>query len=125
MPATAASKRTWSLPLPVQPWATAPAPWARADSTSLRAMRGRDSDEMRGYWPSYRAPAFRVGRTYSSASSRRASTISTAAAPAAWARAVADSTSTPWPTSTSRATTSARYSSASQRRATDVSRPPE
>ena len=27
------SKRTWSLPLPVQPWATASAPWRRAAST--------------------------------------------------------------------------------------------
>ena len=38
---TAMSKRTWSLPLPVQPWATASAPSFRATSTSSWASSGR------------------------------------------------------------------------------------
>ena len=49
-----------------------------------------------------------IGSTYSSANSSRASTITTSAAPA-WQRARSDcSASMPWPTSTSRAITSAR-----------------
>ena len=39
--ATAASKRTWSLPLPVQPWATESAPSSRATLARCRAMTGR------------------------------------------------------------------------------------
>ena len=35
------SKRTWSLPLPVAPWATASAPSRRATSTWAWAMSGR------------------------------------------------------------------------------------
>ena len=34
------SNRTWSLPLPVQPWAMASAPSALAISTSFLAMMG-------------------------------------------------------------------------------------
>ena len=56
------SKRTWSLPLPVQPWATASAPKRRAASTRCLTMTGRDSDETSGYLPSYRALARRAGR---------------------------------------------------------------
>ena len=37
----ASSKRTWSLPLPVQPWQMASAPSALAISTSRLAMMGR------------------------------------------------------------------------------------
>ena len=44
----ATSKRTWSLPLPVQPWATASAPWARATSTRCFTMTGRDSADTSG-----------------------------------------------------------------------------
>ena len=40
---TETSMRTWSFPLPVQPWATAVAPSARATSTSSRAISGRES----------------------------------------------------------------------------------
>ena len=46
------SKRTWSLPLPVQPWAMASAPWRRAAATRCLTMTGRDSDEISGYLPS-------------------------------------------------------------------------
>ena len=35
------SKRTWSLPLPVAPWATASQPVSRATSAWCLAMRGR------------------------------------------------------------------------------------
>ena len=42
------SKRTWSLPLPVQPWATASAPWYRAASTRCFTMTGRDSADTSG-----------------------------------------------------------------------------
>ncbi len=38
---TPISTRTWSLPLPVQPWATAVAPYLWAVSTSFLAMSGR------------------------------------------------------------------------------------
>merc|ERR1711965_910720 len=40
-PLIATSKRTWSLPFPVQPWATASAPTSRATSTSRLAIKGR------------------------------------------------------------------------------------
>ena len=56
------SKRTWSLPLPVQPWATASAPCWRAAATRCLTMTGRDSDEISGYLPSYLALACRAGR---------------------------------------------------------------
>ncbi len=46
------SKRTWSLPLPVQPWPTASAPWRRADATRCSTMTGRESADTRGYLPS-------------------------------------------------------------------------
>ena len=49
---TPTSKRTWSLPLPVQPSATAPAPWRRASATKWRTITGRDSAETSGYFPS-------------------------------------------------------------------------
>ena len=55
------SKRTWSLPLPVQPWATASAPCWRAAATRCLTMTGRDSAETSGYLPSYRALALRAG----------------------------------------------------------------
>ena len=49
---TPTSKRTWSLPLPVHPWATAVAPWRRASATRWRTMTGRDRAETSGYFPS-------------------------------------------------------------------------
>ena len=42
------SNRTWSLPLPVQPCATASAPVSRATSTSICEISGRDSAETSG-----------------------------------------------------------------------------
>ncbi len=44
--------RTWSLPLPVQPWAIVPASSISAISTSLRAISGRPSAVASGYCPS-------------------------------------------------------------------------
>jgi hypothetical protein len=41
--ATVASIRTWSLPLPVQPWAIVSQPDARACSTASCAISGRPS----------------------------------------------------------------------------------
>ena len=46
------SKRTWSLPLPVQPWATVVAPNSRAALTRCLVMTGRERAETRGYLPS-------------------------------------------------------------------------
>jgi hypothetical protein len=40
---TAESSRTWSLPLPVQPWAIASQPESRAFSTAILAISGRPS----------------------------------------------------------------------------------
>ena len=42
------SKRTWSLPLPVQPWATIEAPWYFAAATRCLTISGRDSAETSG-----------------------------------------------------------------------------
>ena len=47
------SKRTWSLPLPVQPWATATAPSFWATLTRWRQMAGRDRALSSGYLFSY------------------------------------------------------------------------
>ena len=41
--ATTASMRTWSFPLPVQPWATVSAPCSRATSQAILARSGRPS----------------------------------------------------------------------------------
>ncbi|SLI04332.1 Uncharacterised protein [Mycobacteroides abscessus subsp. abscessus] len=45
------SKRTWSLPLPVQPCATVSAPWNLAASTRCLTISGRLIAETSGYWP--------------------------------------------------------------------------
>ena len=42
------SKRTWSLPVPVQPWATVEAPKRLAAATRCMTMTGRDSAETTG-----------------------------------------------------------------------------
>ena len=42
------SKRTWSLPLPVQPCDDRVAPWFRAAATRCLTMTGRDSAETSG-----------------------------------------------------------------------------
>ena len=49
---TPTSKRTWSLPLPVQPCATAVARWRRASATRWRTITGRDNADTSGYFPS-------------------------------------------------------------------------
>ncbi len=49
---TLTSKRTWSLPFPVQPCATASAPCSRAAATRCREMTGRESADTSGYLPS-------------------------------------------------------------------------
>ncbi len=80
------SKRTWSLPLPVQPWATASAPNSRAAATRWRVITGRDSDDTSGYLPSYRAFALIALATRRCAYSSRASTTRASIAPATSAR---------------------------------------
>ena len=42
------SKRTWSLPLPVQPCATRPAPCSRATRARWATISGRDSADTSG-----------------------------------------------------------------------------
>jgi hypothetical protein len=99
------SKRTWSLPLPVQPWATASAPASRAAATTFSAMRGRASEDTSGYRPSYSALACSAGQQNRVTYSSRASATSSSA-PAAAARARTASWSMGWPTSTRTARTS-------------------
>ena len=60
---TVSSKRTWSLPLPVHPCATASAPSFSAISTMCFAMSGRANDVPSKYSRSYTAPACNVGKT--------------------------------------------------------------
>ena len=67
------SNRTWSLPLPVQPWATVEAPNWRAAATRWREITGREIADTSGYASMYRAFAFKVGMQYCSANSSRAS----------------------------------------------------
>ena len=55
------SKRTWSLPLPVQPWARPSAPYFRAIATWCFTINGRDSADTSGYLPSYSALARMTG----------------------------------------------------------------
>ena len=69
----ATSKRTWSLPLPVHPWATVEAPNWRAALTRCLAITGREIAETSGYLPSYSALALSAGMQYSLANSSRAS----------------------------------------------------
>src|SRR5258708_3663696 len=73
----------------------------------------------------YIALARKAGRAKSRANSSRASTTMTSEAPQASPRARNRSSSTPWPTSTAIAITSAPYLSLSQPIATEVSSPPE
>ena len=121
------SKRTWSLPLPVQPCATASAPCSRGGAHEVpRDDRPRQRGHERVLALVERVGPQR-GQTYSSANSARASTTFASTAPAASARSriVSQSSSAPWPTSTASATTSAPHSSPIHRTATEVSRPPE
>src|SRR5674536_21286 len=77
------SKRTWSLPLPVQPWASALAPYRRAASTMCLTITGRDSAETSGYRSMYSALARSAGRQWSSANSSLRSSTSASTAPQA------------------------------------------
>ena len=122
---TATSKRTWSLPLPVQPWATASAPFARGDldeqlgderpgergGQRVGALVQRVGLEVRpdevGHEALARIHDVRAGRA------------------GAIARASTPSRSEPPPRSTVSVTTSTPYCSRSQATATDVSSPPE
>src|SRR5699024_8405213 len=67
------SKRTWSLPLPVQPWATAVPLCSLAASAMCLTISGREIAETSGYSFMYRPLALIVGRQYSLANSSRAS----------------------------------------------------
>jgi hypothetical protein len=55
--------RTWSLPLPVQPWAIVSQPVSRAASTASFAISGRPSAVNSGYPPPYSALALIPGST--------------------------------------------------------------
>jgi hypothetical protein len=56
------SKRTWSLPLPVQPWAMASAPSLSAISTIRLAMMGRANEVPRRYFSRTSRPPSGVGK---------------------------------------------------------------
>ena len=120
------SKRTWSLPLPVQPWEMVSAPNWWAARTRCLEISGREMAETSGYTPSYMALAFRAFMQYSLANSFRASTTYASTAPQASARFLMVSRlSPPWPTSRDTATTSLPVRSLRYGMATEVSRPPE
>jgi hypothetical protein len=104
----ASSKRSWSLPFPVQPCTTASAPRSSATEATASAITGRDSAEISGYFPSYSAFAFSARATTSSANSALRSRRMTSFAPAARPRANAGAKSVACPTSTSTATTSSK-----------------
>ena len=57
------SNRTWSLPLPVHPCASASAPTLCAISTWALAMIGRAIAVPSRYRPSYTPPVMIVGKT--------------------------------------------------------------
>ena len=122
------SKRTWSLPLPVQPCATASAPCSRATSTRCCTMTGRDErgDE--------RVLAFVEGVGLQGAAAvvvgelgrgrrRRAPRWRRRGGPRS--RMVSQLSSARWPTSTASAMTSTSHSAVIQWTATEVSSPPE
>ena len=80
------SKRTWSLPLPVHPWATASAPWRlRSGDEVLDDHRPRTATTRAGTALVERVRGERRTQ-YSSANSSRQSTTSASTAPAARAR---------------------------------------
>ena len=81
------SKRTWSLPLPVQPWATYLAPNWWATATRCFAMSGRDSALTSGYLFSYMALASMAQERYSLAKVSRMSMTAQPMAPVASALA--------------------------------------
>ena len=67
------SKRTWSLPFPVQPCAIVLAPNCLAAITRCLEIKGRDNAETSGYCPSYIPFANSAGMQYSFANSSLAS----------------------------------------------------
>src|SRR5215212_6972955 len=99
MEAVVTSKRTWSLPFPVEPCATCVAPTSRAASTSFFAMSGRPSAVKSGYFPPYSAFAIIAGATYSLANSALASRTKASVAPISSAFAFTSSEGSPWPRS--------------------------
>ncbi len=120
------SKRTWSLPLPVQPCAMYLA-WCRcASSTRCLTMIGRLIAERSGYLFSYSALArSALARNSSTYSSRTSLTIdSTAPIVSAFWRTNSRSWRS-WPTSIASAMTSTSWFSCSHLMATEVSSPPE
>src|SRR5262249_39512394 len=117
------SKRTWSLPLPVQPCATVDAPTSRATAITSSAMQGRARPDTIGYLPSYIPFARIAGTRYSAANRSTASATRTLAAPARCPRSTICAKSSCCPTSTATACPS-KPRSASHRIVTDVSRPP-
>ena len=89
------SKRTWSLPLPVQPWETTLARYVLAAAARCRTISGRESALTSGYRSMYSALARSAGRQKSSANSSRASTTTASTAPQSSARRRMTSRSSP------------------------------
>jgi len=77
------SKRTWSLPFPVQPWPPASAPCSRAALTRCLAMIGRDSADRAGAPLVSRVCLERGTRKSRRNSSRTSVTMHSTARPAA------------------------------------------
>ena len=120
------SKRTWSLPLPVQPCAMYFAPNLWAASTRCLEMSGRDSAETSGYLFSYMALAASALARYSLANVSRMSTTRQSSAPDLSAFCLIFSRpSCSCPTSPTTAMTSTPLFSWSHLMQHDVSRPPE
>jgi len=121
-----ASKRTWSLPLPVQPCAMYFAPNLCAASTRCLEISGRDSADTSGYLFSYRALAASALDRKSWANTSRMSTTRHSTAPVFNAFCLIFSRpSCSCPTSPTTAMTSRFFSSWSHLMHTDVSSPPE
>ena len=122
----ASSKRTWSLPLPVHPWAIYFAPNLCAASTRCFEIRGRESADTSGYLFSYIAFAASAFVRYSCANIWRISTTMHSSAPTRKAFSLTFSRpSCSCPTSPTTAMTSRFISSCNHFMQQDVSRPPE
>ena len=94
----ASSNRTWSLPLPVAPWAMASAPSASAISASFLPMTGRAKAVPSRYF-SYLASIMTDGTMISSHISSVRSAMMSLLAPVLMAFSSRPSSSSPWPTS--------------------------
>src|SRR5207249_4543954 len=115
-----------SLPLPVQPWATAWAPIRCARATWWAAVTGRAMAVPRRYVRAYTAPARSVRNTKSRTNSSRRSSITQSVAPERLAFSTCPlSSPAPRPTSAAKHITRAPYCSRSQGTIADVSSPPE